>query len=230
MLYDLQHGFREKRSCETQLIELCSDITKNLQDGTQTDVIVLDFSKAFEKVSHKKRLAKLEFYGIKGKTNAWIANFLHNRTQNVVLNGEKSYTGNVVSGVPQGSVLGPSLFLFYINDLPEGLSSKVRLFADDTVLYMTVSKSEDAKSLQSDLDKLQQWEKKWSVEFNPNKCEVIHITRSRKACNNSYQMHGITLASVKSTKYLGITIWSDLRWNKHIDQITSKANRSLITS
>ena len=96
-----------------------------------------------------------------------------------------------------------------------------------TQSYMAVANSGDAKILQSDLDKLQEWEKNWSMEFNPNKCEVIHITRSRNTCRNSYYMHGVALASVHSTKYLGITLTSDLRWNKHIDQITSKANRSL---
>ncbi len=227
ILYDLQHGFRAQRSCETQLIEFCTDIVNNLQDGKQTDVIVLDFSKAFDKVSHKMLLEKLHHYGIRGKTNKWIADFLTNRTQNVVLDGESSYTGKVISGEPQGSVLGPSLFLYYINDLPEGLGSKVRLFADDTVIYMAIKWETDAKDLQSDLDKLVAWESKWKMKFNPKKCEVLHITRSRNPQKFTYKLHGVDLASVKSTKYLGVNISSDLRWNTHIDSITAKATRSL---
>ena len=139
ILYPLQHGFRSKRSCETQLLECVDDLTRNLENGKQTDLLILDFSKAFDKVSHSLLLHKLHHYGIRGDTNAWIKAFLTDRTQVVVVEGENSDPGKVESGVPQGSVLGPSLFLFYINDLPENLHSTVRLFADDTIAYLTVT-------------------------------------------------------------------------------------------
>ena len=101
ILYKLQHGFRDKRSCETQLLEFIQDVANNMQDGLQTDVCVLDFSKAFDKVGHKRLIKKLEWYGIDGKTNRWIQSFLSDRTQSVVLDGITSGNVPVISGVPQ---------------------------------------------------------------------------------------------------------------------------------
>ena len=157
LLYDLQHGFRSKRSCETQLVTLIEDLMQNSIAGNQTDLVLLDFSKAFDKVSHQKLLLKLHRYGIRGPTLKWIQVFLSDRTQTVVIDNEKSATVPVTSGVPQGSVLGPILFLIYINDLPDKTRSKVRLFADDTAIYMAVSNLEDAQILQQDLDHLHLW-------------------------------------------------------------------------
>ena len=153
ILYDLQHGFREKRSCETQLIMLVDELANNIQQGRQTDLIVLDFSKAFDKVSHEKLAYNLFHYGVQGKTLAWIKGFLADRSQRVVLDGVSSSSIPVTSGVPQGSVLGPVLFLAYINDLPEQVTSQVRLFADDTVVYITIHKHTDSQILQDDLHK-----------------------------------------------------------------------------
>lgn len=150
----------------------------------------MDFSKAFDKISHSLLTHKLDHYGIKGKTNRWIQNFLAERKQVVVVEGEKSDSINVESGVPQGSVLGPSLFLFYINDMPEGIRSRVRLFADDTIVYLTITSDTDADYLQEDLDKLAEWEGKWKMAFHPDKCNVLTITRKRKPIVREYQLHG----------------------------------------
>jgi hypothetical protein len=147
ILYPLQHGFRSKRSCKTQLLEIVDDVSSNMSSGKQTNVLVMDFSKAFDKVSHSLLIHKLNHYGIRGKTNTWIQNFLSDRTQAVVVDGETSNSISVESGVPQVSVLGPSLFLFYINDMPQGLSSTVGLFADDTIVYLTISSDTDAQTL-----------------------------------------------------------------------------------
>ena len=136
ILYDLQHGFRAKKSCETQLTMLIEELHQNLKEGTQTDVILLDFSKAFDKVSHEKLIHKLHGFGIRGRTLSWIKAFLNGRSQTVVLEGDCSEEVPVTSGVPQGSVLGPVLFLVYINDLPDKVKSQVRLFADDTAAYL----------------------------------------------------------------------------------------------
>ena len=227
ILYDLQHGFRERRSCETQLIQLVEDLSRNMISGKQTDLILLDFSKAFDKVNHLKLLYKLQTHGVQGKALRWIESFLVGRSQTVVLNGNSSDELQVSSGVPQGSVLGPILFLLYINDLPDSLQSQVRLFADDTAVYLTVQGQADSKKLQNDLDILQEWEREWDMEFNPSKCQVVHITRSRRPINTSYSMHGQVLDSVDSARYLGVDITSDLNFTQHINRTTSNASKSL---
>ena len=134
ILYKLQHGFRATRSTETQLLTFVQDLYKNLRNNKQTDVIVTDFAKAFDKVPHRKLIRKLREYGINGSINQWIESFLHQRQQRVECEGEMSSWFPVTSGVPQGSVIGPILFLVYINDLSAKLQSKVRLFADDTIV------------------------------------------------------------------------------------------------
>ena len=187
ILYKHQHGFRSKRSCETQLLEFTSKVFNNMQEGT--DVLVMDFSKAFDKVGHEHLLCKLNHYGINGKTNKWIRSFLSGRTQAVVLEDEKSYTGNGISGVPQGSVLGPCLFLIYINDMPDNITSTVRLFADDTIAYLAIKSPEDANTLQEDLDRLAEWETRWQMEFHPEKCQVLQVTRNRTRRVNSSLGH-----------------------------------------
>ena len=132
LLYDLQHGFRHSRSCETQLLSFVQELAANSDKNIQTDLIIMDF----DKVPHQRLLYKLKFYGIKNQTLTWISAFLSNRTQTVVLDGESSDIAPVTSGVPQGTVLGPVLFLVYINDLSEYMkSSQLRLFADDSIIY-----------------------------------------------------------------------------------------------
>ena len=154
ILYMLQHGFRAKRSTETQLLTFVQDLYKNLRDNKQTDVIVMDFAEAFDKVSHKKLIRKLKEYGINSSINQWMESFLYQRQQRVVCEGEMSSWAPVTSGVPQGSVIGPILFLVYINDLPAKLQSKVRLFADDTIVAVT--NETDAAILQKDLKLLEE--------------------------------------------------------------------------
>jgi len=179
MFYELQHGFREKRSCESQLLMLVKNLFKSVYKKKQTDLILLDFSKAFDKVSHEKLALKIHCYGIRGPALIWFKGFLDNRHQSVIVNGSSSEPIPVSFGVPQGSVLGPLLFLININDVPMNVKSKVRLFADDIALYLTISTSSQSEILQKDLDNLERWSHKWDIEFNPSKCQVIHITRSK---------------------------------------------------
>ena len=227
ILYDLQHGFREKRSCETQLIMLIEDLARNASVGKQTDIILLDFSKAFDKVNHSKLLWKLHQYGIRGHVLNWVRAFLGSRSQRVVIEGEESESIPVTSGVPQGSVLGPILFLIYINDLPDEVCSQVRLFADDTALYLTMESEDSGPTLQSDLDILSMWETRWDMEFNPSKCQVVHVAGSKRPVKRDYILHGQVLESVTCAKYLGVDISGSLTWNSHIDWITGSANRTL---
>ena len=123
--------------------------------------------------------------------------------------------------------MDPLLFLLYINDLPDSVTSQVRLFADDTAVYLTISSPSDCQKLQNDLLTLESWEKQWDMEFNPSKCQVLHITRSKKPIQHSYKLHGQTLSPVKDAKYLGVDISHDLSWNTHINRITNNSNRTL---
>ena len=222
-----QHGFRRGRSCETQLLGYVDEATVELEKGNQEDTIVLDFSKAFDKVSHTLLVHKLRRYGIGGRLNAWIESFLDGRQQAVVVEGERSDFTPVASGVPQGSVLGPSLFLTYINDLPAGIKSKVRLFADDTMCSKTIKKAEDQHTLQENLNTLTTWEKQWSMDFHLQKCSTLSATRKRKKIVPAYELHGHTLENVSTTKYLGVIIQDNLKWESHISSITNKANKTL---
>jgi hypothetical protein len=154
---------------------------------------------------------KLQHYGIIGKSVRWIQNWLANRKQSVVTDAV-----SVDSGVPQGSVLGPGLFLYYINDLQSRLTSTVRLFADDTIAYLTISNNNDAETLQKDLDKLGHWENEWCMKFHPDKCTVLRVTNKKKIIDAKYQLHGHTLESVTSAKYLGLTFTNKLQWDQHI--------------
>ena len=178
ILTDCQHGFRARSSCETQLVTLVHDLTSAMDRETQTDMVILDFSKAFDRVPHKRLLRKLHHYGIRGHLHEWVTDFLSGRTQSVVIEGVSSGSAPVVSGVSQGSVLGPLLFLLFINDLPNNLNSQTRLFADDCIVYRTVRNQEDCMALQQDLHKLAEWENNWGMEFHPQKCSVLRVSRA----------------------------------------------------
>ena len=162
----------ERRSCETQLASFVEDFARKSSQGKQTDLILLDFSKAFDKVNHSKLILKLHSYGIMGSTLHWIQAYLSNRQQRVVVEGEESDPVAVTAGVPQGSVLVPILFLAYINDLPQDIVPQVRLLVDDTAIYLTVESKTDSDCLKRDLDRLQAWKSKWDMEFNSSKCLV----------------------------------------------------------
>ena len=222
-----QHGFRRAHSCETQLLGFTDEVSKTLEDGIQEDLLVLDFSKAFDKVSHSLLIHKLHHLGICGKVNTWIREFLRDRKQAVVVNGAKSEFAPVESGVPQGSVLGPTLFLLFINDLPTGLTSTARLFADDTACHMRVYSPSDQEELQEDLNKLATWEEKWKMCFHPQKCTTVHMTRRQTTLHHDYQLHGHTLQEESQAKYLGVTITHDLDWKVHITNVVNKANKTL---
>lgn len=227
ILSDAQHGFRKKRSCETQLLQTLKDLSQALEDGEQIDAILLDFSKAFDMVPHRRLAVKLQHYGIHGPILGWVNSFLANRSQQVLVEGHQSSNTPVTSGVPQGSVLGPLLFLLYINDMPAEAKSTTRLFADDSLLYRTIRSTEDSQILQEDLQALQKWEETWQMSFNPTKCEVLRITKKRNPIKATYQIHGHTLTLAKTGKYLGVTLSHDMSWTPHIDSKTKAANNSL---
>ena len=220
-----QHGFRSRRSCESQLVELVSDISEHMDAGNEVDAIFLDFSKAFDKVDHLKLIQKLAKIGVSPQVNHWIKDLLHGRSQTVVVDGYSSTPCPVTSGVPQGSVVGPILFLVYINDLPTSVLSQTRLFADDTVIY---NLSCNREQLQKDLDTLQKWEASWNMEFNPLKCEYVKFSRRKtKGINNQYYLHNIEIPKTDSVKYLGVKLESSMRWNDNTTYLVNKASSRL---
>ena len=152
-----QHDFRSSLSCETQLVSAIHEWASILNIKGQADVIQLEFSKAFDKVSHSKLLHKLSYYGIQGQTLLWVKGFLCNRSQSVSVNGVHSTPCKVISSVPQGSVLGPTLFLIYMNDIVDDIKSNIRLFADDTIMDRQVVSPADHLILQQVLDRLTSW-------------------------------------------------------------------------
>ncbi|KAJ8025928.1 Exosome complex component CSL4 [Holothuria leucospilota] len=227
ILVDVQHGFRKGRSCDTQLSALIDDLASILDNKGQADLIIMDFSKAFDSVHHRRLLGKLHNLGIRSNTLNWIESFLTNGHQQVVLEGISSNRAKVSSGVPQGTVLGPLLYLAYINDLPSKVHSKIRLFPDDCILYSKINTTEDSKRLQKDLDSLLSWEKDWQMSFNASKCFTLRVTHKKVPITNNYMMGDTVLEEVKHHPYLGVELSNDLKWSTHISQITTKANKML---
>ena len=225
ILTDTQHGFRKKRSCETQLLKTVNDLVKTLNEKGQADAVLLDFSKAFDKVCHRKLIQKLRFYGVRNNILKWI-DFLKNRTQKVLVRGVESPAADVTSGVPQGSVLGPLLFLVYINDIALEVSSEISLFADDALLYKNIKTLQHVRELQNDLDNLVLWESNWSMQFHPEKCKVLRVTNKRKIIDGEYNIHNHKLELVKKAKYLGVTLDQKMNFKHHIAQTTVKAQSS----
>ena len=225
ILSDYQHGFRKRRSCDSQLVITLHDLTQALDQKKSVDVIILDFTKAFDTVPHHRLLNKLRFYGINNQLIKWTSSFLMGRTQRVILEGQTSPTVAVDSGVPQGTVLGPLLFLLYINDLPD--QSTPRLFADDCLLYRSVSSPSDSRALQDDLDKLTAWQTEWQMQFNPSKCYVMHMSLAWNQQHHDYTLCNQKLEVVNSHPYLGVHLQDDLGWNTHVGHAKSKASRML---
>ena len=229
LLSDRQHAFRKGHSCETQLTTVINDWAKILDNRGQVDTFILDFEKAFDTPPHELLKSKLFSYRIGGKTLKWIDSFLCFRKQRVVVNGVKSDWAPVLSGVPQGTVLGLLLFSMYINDISSDIESEIRLFADDCVCYREIKDEEDTIKLQRDIGRLGSWARKWGMRFQPVKCNMMQLTRKRiKKINASYTLEGTDLENVESIKYLGVTITSDLRWNTHVSNVCTKANRTLV--
>ena len=223
ILKDTQHGFRNKRSCLTNLLDFFHDVLNLYDESKAVDIIYLDFQKAFDKVPHKRLLIKLKSHGIKGGVLSWIENWLSDRKQRVVINGEASEWIGVNSGVPQGSVLGPELFLIYINDIDEDLTCTVSKFADDTKIGSTVLSNEQVENMQNNLDKLSAWAQTWQMRFNEDKCKVLHIgSRNEKA---TYKMNDTQLQVVDKEKDLGVIISNNLKPSQQCAEVVKKANK-----
>ena len=219
---DKQYGFMSGRSTALQLLKVMDTWTEALDKNLAIDCIYMDYQKAFDTVPHQRLLGKLQTYGITGNIHQWITDFLLGRQQQVLVNGESSDWRDVTSGIPQGSVLGPTLFLLYINDLPDSVTSEVYLFADDTKIFNIITDNESVDTLQSDLKKLEEWSNKWLLKFHPEKCKHMHIGKSSDVVVN-YQLNDTTIDQVSEEKDIGVIIDNDLSFDTHISKKCSKA-------
>ena len=218
-----QHGFRTGRSCLSQLIAHYDKILSLLDQGSNVDVIYLDFAKAFDKLDFNITLTKLKSLGIDGKIGRWLQAFLTNRFQTVIVNGVKSSPAPVISGVPQGSVIGPLLFLILIGDIDkEVVGSFLSSFADDTRIGMAISTPEDAKLLQQDLEIVYQWAESNNMLFNDKKFELLRYGNNQnlKMATSYLSNNGTQIQDKPFTKDLGVTMSSSADFKLYLESVT----------
>ena len=220
LIYQYQSGFLPNHSTVYQLIEMYDSICKSLEQKQHTCMIFCDISKAFDRVWHRGLIQKLRGYGFKGKFLQWVVNYLHNREQQVLVNNQSSCFKKINAGVPQGSVLGPLLFLIYINDIADSLETLARLFADDTSLsYSSEHVYEIENVINRDLHRISSWSKTWLIKFNPSKTNVLFLTNSTNFSELNLIFDDNVLEPVSSHRHLGVTLSSDCKWSSHIDSI-----------
>ena len=189
------------------------------------DVIYLDFAKAFDTVPHRRLIGKLESYGISGNLLGWISDFLRERSHIVSVNGAKSASAYVISGIPQGSVLGPALFVIYINDILDNIASDGFMFADDTKIFKMIASRNDAIILQSDMHKLEDWSRTWGLDFNSDKCHVLTMGKFENIKHtHRYTGYNQEMEHVSEEKGLGVTFDAELTFAEHIMTKARKAN------
>ena len=223
-----QYGFCKGRSCVSQLLVTINEWFSYLDNKIPVDAAYLDFRKAFDTVPHKRLLSKLHGYGVRENTLRWVEDFLNQRTQYVRVNSDKSETVPVTSGVPQGSVLGPTLFIYFINDLPDEAESFIKIFADDTKAYTSINTEEDQKRLQRTINNMVEWTEKWLLKFNSEKCKILHLGKNNPKYKYTIKGNGIEtdLAETLCEKDLGIMVDPLLNFNEHRDTTVKKARRT----
>lgn len=220
-----QYGFIAGRSTTLQLLEVMDKWTEALDRGENIDCVYMDYQKAFDTVPHNRLIGKLRAYHISEQMINWIRSFLSGREQQVVVNGVESDWKPVTSGIPQGSVLGPLLFVIFINDLPELANSDIYLFADDTKIFNNIKSRTDSETLQADLDKMSQWSDIWLLKFHPEKCKHMNICRNKTKSHNQYSLGTTTLERIPSEKDIGVYIDDELKFEEHIGEKVKKATQ-----
>jgi len=225
LILDSQHGFTQGRSCLTNLLDFLEDVTHNIDEGKPVDIVYLDFAKAFDKVPYQRLFKKLAAHGIGGKILEWIQNWLTDRKQKVGIKKTYSDWQDVRSGVPQGSVLGPLLFLIYINDLDDGVISKLGKFADDTKIGRGVNNENEIETLRNDLKKIFQWSIDWQMLFNIDKCTVMHMGKHNK--ESEYKMGDSVLKKSQRERDLGVIIDNNGKCSEQCVSAVKRANAVL---
>jgi len=221
-----QSGFRPKDSTVNQLAYLYHTFSKALDDKLDVRIVFCDVSKAFDRVWHQGLIHKLNTIGVTGPLLSWFKSYLKDRQQRVLIKGQHSDWGHIEAGVPQGSVLGPLLFLVYINDLVECVDCHIKLFADDTSLYVIFDdESQAADVLNSNLSKVQDWADKWLVTFNPSKTVSMVITNKRSTVHPPLYYNNVPIQEVDTHKHLGLTFSSRLSWQPHIHNLLSNVSK-----
>ena len=222
---DKQFGFLPKRSTVLQLLNIIDEWTMAVDDRNEVNCLYLDFMKAFDTVPHRRLIHKLKSYGICDPILSWIRDFLSDRVQRVIVNGSASQWAKVLSGIPQGSVLGPLLFVIFINDICESINSSSYLFADDTKLFRVIKSNSDIATLQADLNTMIDWSDKWLLRFNKEKCKLLSIngwSNAKYYINSNSEQYEI--GSVESEKDIGVTFDTALEFDIHINEKIKKAS------
>ena len=229
LITNVQSGFTPGDSAAYQLVDLYNTFAGAIDDGKEVRVVFCDISKAFDRVWHRGLLFKLRRMGLSGSLLSWFASYLDNRKQRVAVEGSLSDILGVNAGVPQGSILGPLLFLIYINDIVDEIGSCIRLFADDTSLYMIVEDPGSVADLMNtDLSKIHSWANQWLVKFNPNKTEELIITKKHQPPNHPpLFMNNVQVTRVEQHKHLGLIFNQQCSWHHHVQEITGKAWKRL---
>ena len=234
ILSDEQYGFRQGRTVDDQLLLAYNDVTSWLDSGFAVDVVLFDFAKAFDVVSHTILVDKLRLLGVTGPLLSWISDFLIGRIMQVSVSGTTSTTRDVSSGVPQGSVLGPLLFLVYVNHLPSYIRSKCKFFADDLKIYLKVrhdsctNLASDVSACQKDIDTIHKVATSWGLHFNPSKCVILRCQRGQVEWNSItplqyYHINNSNLSIESMHKDLGILVDNTLKFHSHIKTTINKA-------
>ena len=222
-------AYQARHTTMDQLTIVYNEVSKHVDDGCIVDMVLFDFSKAFDVVSHTILLQKLSCLGITGPILDWLTDFLTGRVMFVEVGGVRSSPKPVLSGVPQGSVLGPILFLIYINNIATSLSSRYKIFADDLKIYCTIPHSTPeayataTSACQTDIDRLYTVGTSWGLSMNSSKCVVMRFNRRAICTSPQYTLNGTQLKIVSSHKDLGVVVDTDLKFHGHIRDVAHKA-------
>ncbi|BHF83910.1 hypothetical protein SprV_0902705800 [Sparganum proliferum] len=223
LLCDAQHGFRRGRSCVTNLLYCLDRWTRAVDGGNAVHAVYVDFKKAFDSVPHQRLLYKLSRTGIRGNLLRWIQSFLIGRSQIVHVGDKQSAEVAVESGVPQGSVLGPTLFIIYVNNCVSELNCDVAMFADDVKLWSVIRTEFYEERLQADLTRLEKWSQDWLLPFNVTKCNVLRVGRTRSLSRRVYHLNGIPLQEEDAQKDLGVWVTASLKPSLHCSKVAKSA-------